>query len=1008
MNPANRTPSSTDAQKTAANRATIPPESSKPRNRETVLPTKQDSIPNAGEFAKKPGREFGRYEILECLGQGAMGEVYKARDRQLDRIVALKIPKFSAEAAPELLERFHREARSAATLSHPNICPVFDVGEHGGTHYISMGYIDGNPLSAFIKPGKPQPERKAAGVVRKLAQGLEEAHRQGVVHRDLKPDNVMIDQRGQPIIMDFGLAQQSKANNDIRTTHGGQMIGTPAYMSPEQVDGDLEHIGPASDVYSLGVMLYELLTGELPYQGSVASVLAQIIKGEPVPPGQRRSGLDGDLEAICLKMMAADRKKRYQSMSEVTGALTAWLKGESSKTTTSQSAATREPEDELEALFHATRENAMPVRAPARSLPPRPPAVRLTKEPRGRASNKPWFGRPWVLIAGGGLACVLLLLGVVLFVQVGDQTVKIEIDDPDAQVFIDGENVAIKNLGATVELKPGEHNLHVRRGDIVVQTDEFEVFKGKNPVLKIQVVKPPAEKPQVARTDLPRPAPQVARTDSPQPPATSPKPVPEPAPKAPTPMAKEKSAEQAARFEDGGDYVLDNQTGLLWQKDGDASGKRNFSQAAEYAKSLKLEGLTGWRVPTAEELAGIFPATESPFKDSKYTKVKCCEGPYEWDSYWTSRIQAANAAHCYSWYADGGASSCYASNLFYVRCVHDPIDPKFNADKDPTRQLVEWTLQRGGRVLIRTLPLNQSSWLFQTSQMPAKFEVVALTWPPKTEVSIQQLEWVSQLKTLVSADMQDCGLTDEGLRLIAQNNGLTELRIRSNAFTDAGLEHLQHLESLKMLWLEGAQISDAGLKNLAGLSHLEWLDVSETRITDKGIEPLLQLDALKNLDLDGAKVTDSAVRELKALPSLEYLYLRETGITDEALKALAGHKTLRILMVANTGVTDAGLAYLKGMPRLEVLMLDKCHITDDGVIKYLTKLKNLRGLGLAGTKLTDRGLDALIKIPNLRMPETANTAVTSAAVARFEKAHPKPMPPGRPRPPRRPSNSSSR
>ena len=337
-------------EQTAENRATVPPPSTS--GRETILPTNQDSTPAGDNSAPAPSRDFGRYQVLECLGQGAMGAVYKARDVQLDRIVALKIPKFSARAAPGLLERFHREARSAATLSHPNICPVYDVGEQDGTHYISMGYIEGRPLSAFIKPGKPQPARKSAGVIRKLAQALEDAHRRGIVHRDLKPDNVMIDRRGQPIIMDFGLAQQAKANDDIRLTHGGQILGTPAYMSPEQVDGDLPHIGPASDVYSLGVMFYELLTSQLPYQGSVASVLAQIVRGQPEPPSQKQPGLDPHLEAICLKMMAADKAQRYPSMSEVLKVLTEWLKGESSEASPSTAGPTSEaPAEELAALL---------------------------------------------------------------------------------------------------------------------------------------------------------------------------------------------------------------------------------------------------------------------------------------------------------------------------------------------------------------------------------------------------------------------------------------------------------------------------------------------------------------------------------------------------------------------------------------------------------------------------------------------------------------------------------
>ena len=222
-------------------------------------------------------QEFGRYRILKPLGKGAMGMVYLAEDTQLQRQVALKTPHFEQEPTAELLERFYREARSAATLRHPNICPVYDVGQIEGTHYISMAYIEGHPLSAFIRSDKPQPERQILIIVRKLALALQEAHNHGVVHRDLKPANIMVDKRNEPIIMDFGLARQLHRDETVRITQSGMLIGTPAYMSPEQIDGEPGKVGPASDQFSLGVILYELLTGQLPFRGSLSTVMAQIL-----------------------------------------------------------------------------------------------------------------------------------------------------------------------------------------------------------------------------------------------------------------------------------------------------------------------------------------------------------------------------------------------------------------------------------------------------------------------------------------------------------------------------------------------------------------------------------------------------------------------------------------------------------------------------------------------------------------------------------------------------------
>ncbi len=219
----------------------------------------------------------GAYRILRSLGQGAMGTVYLAEDTQLRRQIALKTPQFAGADQRELLERFYREARAAATLRHPCICPVYDVGDIDGKHYITMAYIEGRPLSHFVNPAVPQTAAQILIVVGKIAQALQEAHDHGIVHRDLKPANIMIDRRGEPVIMDFGLARQAQQPDDLHLTQTGVIMGSPAYMSPEQVEADPEKIGPAADQYSLGVILYELLTGRVPFRGSLASVMGQIV-----------------------------------------------------------------------------------------------------------------------------------------------------------------------------------------------------------------------------------------------------------------------------------------------------------------------------------------------------------------------------------------------------------------------------------------------------------------------------------------------------------------------------------------------------------------------------------------------------------------------------------------------------------------------------------------------------------------------------------------------------------
>ncbi|HEV3255894.1 MAG TPA: protein kinase [Gemmataceae bacterium] len=264
---------------------------------------------------------FGRYQILRRLGKGGMGTVYLADDTTLGRKVALKVSQFQAGEAPEARERFLREARAAAGVQHEGICPVFDYGVLDGTHYITMAYIPGRPLSQLLEAGQPLELRWVARLVQQLALALEEAHRQGVLHRDLKPSNIMLDERDRPRVVDFGLAWRE---HDARLTRTGATPGTPAYMSPEQVDG--KTLTQSTDVYSLGVVFYQLLTGRLPFPGPAWSQFVyQIVHTVPELPSRRRPDLDPRLDAICLKAMSRAAGDRHASMAELAAELQEYL-----------------------------------------------------------------------------------------------------------------------------------------------------------------------------------------------------------------------------------------------------------------------------------------------------------------------------------------------------------------------------------------------------------------------------------------------------------------------------------------------------------------------------------------------------------------------------------------------------------------------------------------------------------------------------------------------------------
>ncbi|MAF65973.1 MAG: hypothetical protein CMJ84_10005 [Planctomycetes bacterium] len=269
-------------------------------------------------------RQIGRYKVLRKLGQGGMGTVVLAHDAVLDRKVALKLPRFDPRDGAEAIERFYREARAMATVHHPNLCPIYDVGEHDGCPYLTMAYIDGQSLTEEIDSAGPIEPHEAVRLVRKLALAMHVAHEAGILHRDLKPSNVMIDQKGEPFITDFGLASRD-CQTEAELTQSGMVIGSPAYMAPEQVSGSRGAVGPHTDVYAFGVILYQLLCGRRPFEGAVLAVLGQITSGKSPTPLSTVADVDEQLEAICLKAMAHDVDSRFQSAAELAEALRTYL-----------------------------------------------------------------------------------------------------------------------------------------------------------------------------------------------------------------------------------------------------------------------------------------------------------------------------------------------------------------------------------------------------------------------------------------------------------------------------------------------------------------------------------------------------------------------------------------------------------------------------------------------------------------------------------------------------------
>ncbi len=271
-------------------------------------------------------RSLGRFELLERVGAGSFGYVFRAHDTELGRVVAIKIPRAGHLACEEDAARFLREARSAAQLKHPGIVAIHETGQApDGTFYLVEEFVQGTTLSQRLRSG-PIPFREAAELIAAIADALDCAHQHGVIHRDIKPANILLDSDSRPHLMDFGLAKR-EADESVMT-QDGQVLGTPAYMSPEQARGESHRVDVRTDIYSAGVVLYELLTGERPFRGNRRMLLVQVLEDEPRPPRQLNDKIPRDLETICLRAMAKSPARRYPSARELALDLRRYLSGE--------------------------------------------------------------------------------------------------------------------------------------------------------------------------------------------------------------------------------------------------------------------------------------------------------------------------------------------------------------------------------------------------------------------------------------------------------------------------------------------------------------------------------------------------------------------------------------------------------------------------------------------------------------------------------------------------------
>jgi eukaryotic-like serine/threonine-protein kinase len=434
--------------------------------------------------------EFGRFRLLKLLGRGGMGAVYLAEDPPLGRKVALKVPFFDPSESHVRIERFLREARLAAALDHPNICTFLDAGEIDGRPFLTMAYIAGTRLTRAIDAEKPMPQVRAAEIVHKLALALEHAHGKQIIHRDLKPANVILTPSGEPVVLDFGLAKQvggTNPNEPILTLMGA-VLGTPSYMAPEQVRGNLEAIGPATDIYALGVILFELLTGRPPYTGPLNVIMGQTLAA-PIPTVKiYRPDVDARLDAICRKALAKKPADRFASAAEVVTVLGYYLRAPISAAPPPP--AVKAPvNDAQDPPPNASEEQTSPLASPPLASPPPRPASRMTGQRRLLIAS---------LVAALLLLVPLVVFGIIqLFAETTYGTLVVEIDPDAVDHMHDGRLILSGSDGqARYTLPANVHSQKVEAGSwkirmegadgLVVDVPEVTIREGGQATIHIR------------------------------------------------------------------------------------------------------------------------------------------------------------------------------------------------------------------------------------------------------------------------------------------------------------------------------------------------------------------------------------------------------------------------------------------------------------------------------------------------------------------------------------------
>eukprot|EP00913_Durusdinium_trenchii_P010926 g10255.t1 len=903
-------------------------------------------------------KQLGRFEILSVLGSGGFGTVYRARDTRLNREIALKVPHASTLRTQENVTRFRREAESVAAIKHENLCMIYDADEIDGTHFIAMELVAGEPLSEITKKRGPWPQREAAELIATLAAAADVAHQHGVIHRDLKPANVLIsDKAGKPVITDFGLVRRDSPDEDELTVQG-EIVGTPAYMSPEQAAGEIDVIGPTTDVYSLGTMLYELLSGKRPYQGSVEKVIHDVRSAPLQPPSQHQEDIDPQLEAICLKAMSRDIADRYQTMAELANALGQWLQAEADGTTKTQpvslaTAPARQPRFPHRWVWPAVtgvllivavlasmlwpgkqkQTNAKPAAAPAKVVNWNKPVYDFIERvfPSG--------------IKGGGGRMLYTEITLALDLQQERAWALSAKASRDGNAYLFGvQNNKFKHRKATPE-----------------EVDRMKLHDSS--FLRIGPVQSPRERPC---KNVP------VRLGSPR-------------------LRIEK---------ENGRYYL---RGTVQCEAKDAPAMEDLKLIVS-APSLGRS--PAYRVEYFQKLGTTGIPTQVKVDISLTKQTQVLMDPRDVHL----RLQAFLLEPQPSIYAVSGILPCriacdrhrYLAEWVirlggWVSVTPSPNKARRSVDQLPAEdfQILTAGFENNRKIgndhlrAFSEMPTLKSLFLSGTSIEDVALERLSRTNPTLTWIDLSDtkvtdagIRNLQQIPSLNRIALNETAVTDVGLKHLAALPGLHSIDVARTSVTDIGLAYLKDRRQFRRLNLIGTNVSNAGIKSLTKMKGLEALFLGSCRIDDKGLLQIENLTALEMLNLDNTGVSDAGLKSLQGMSRLASLSIKFNEVTDAGLQHLVKLPRLTELMLEDTDVADAGLTTLAKMPQLETLDLMDTRITDDG-LKALQELKRFKYLNLNGNDLSNEGLNALRRMERLEFLALNHTRVTDDGLDRL-------------------------